>query len=168
MYSMATPLSGKTAPKSAEVRALAITLRTSGMTYRAIAKKLDLHLDQAYRLCNTIPDKITIDTLRLSERVKAHLCDKALHTANLCLTRATDDDKLDKASTYQLVMSSAVMIDKHRLLSGESTATVEVLVGHQQELDAEAIEVEARIQAIKAELAKTQSQPTLSAGTYST
>jgi len=38
--------------------------------------------------------------------------------------RAFDPAKLEKASTYQLVMSSAIAIDKARLLAGEATQHV--------------------------------------------
>jgi predicted transcriptional regulator len=42
------------------------------------------------------------------------------------LHRAFDESKLEKASTYQLVIASSVALDKARLLAGESTANVEV------------------------------------------
>jgi hypothetical protein len=47
-------------------------------------------------------------------------------SANLLLQRAFDESKLEKASTYQLVIASSVALDKARLLAGESTANVEV------------------------------------------
>lgn len=38
--------------------------------------------------------------------------------------RAFDESKLEKASTYQLVTSAAIAVDKARLLAGESTENV--------------------------------------------
>lgn len=51
--------------------------------------------------------------------------------------KAFDEDKLAKASTYQLVTSAAISIDKARLLAGESTANIDLhvkaeLVGMEQ------------------------------------
>ena len=46
--------------------------------------------------------------------------------SNVLLQRAFDESKLEKASTYQLVIASSVALDKARLLAGESTANVEV------------------------------------------
>ena len=42
------------------------------------------------------------------------------------LERAFDEDKLAKASTYQLVISSGIALDKSRLLAGESTQNIAV------------------------------------------
>jgi hypothetical protein len=47
-------------------------------------------------------------------------------SANLLLQRAFDESKLEKASTYQLVIASSVALDKARLLAGESTQNIEV------------------------------------------
>jgi hypothetical protein len=48
------------------------------------------------------------------------------HASSVLLQRAFDESKLEKASTYQLVIASSVALDKARLLAGESTANVEV------------------------------------------
>jgi predicted transcriptional regulator len=42
--------------------------------------------------------------------------------------RAFDAEKLDKASTYQLVTSAAIAFDKARLAAGESSINIEVHV----------------------------------------
>lgn len=42
------------------------------------------------------------------------------------LARSVDDDKLDKASTYQLAIASKIFLESSRLLAGESTANVSV------------------------------------------
>ena len=47
------------------------------------------------------------------------------------LGRAFDESKLEKASTYQLVIASSIALDKSRLLAGESTENVAVLVRHE-------------------------------------
>ena len=49
--------------------------------------------------------------------------------------RAFDEDKLSKASTYQLVTSAAIAVDKARLLGGESTENLAVSVAVSVNLD---------------------------------
>ena len=44
----------------------------------------------------------------------------------LLLERALDPDKLDKASTYQLMIASKISLDASRLLAGQSTENISI------------------------------------------
>lgn len=60
------------------------------------------------------------------QEIQARLADKFLDTAERALTHITDE-KLQTANARDLGILSGVMVDKSRLLSGESTQNVAVL-----------------------------------------
>src|SRR3990167_2092476 len=69
-----------------------------------------------------VADKPVFARLRAEQQV--HL-EAAFRTAAAeFLARSTDEDKLQKASTYQLVIASSIALDKSRLLAGEPTEIV--------------------------------------------
>ena len=52
-------------------------------------------------------------------------------SAGVLLAHAMREEKLDKSSTYQLVIASKIALDASRLLAGESTANVDLHVAVQ-------------------------------------
>lgn len=71
-----------------------------------------------------IADKPVFIKLRLEQNKALEAAFRA-GSAEL-LGRAFDEDKLKKASTYQLVIASSIALDKSRLLAGESTENIAV------------------------------------------
>src|SRR3990167_4614557 len=72
----------------------------------------------------TLPQKPVLARIREEQSRRLELAYRT--TAAITMERALEEDKLAKASTYQLITSSAIAIDKARLLAGESTANLEV------------------------------------------
>jgi len=62
----------------------------------------------------------------LATRLKEQLADKFTVHASMFLDYANQQDKLDKASTLQLVTAAGISVDKARLLNNESTMNVNV------------------------------------------
>ena len=59
--------------------------------------------------------------IKLRQQQQAHLEAAFRAGSAKLLERAFDEDKLQKASTYQLVIASSIAVDKARLLAGEPT-----------------------------------------------
>ena len=69
--------------------------------------------------------------IRLRAEQNQHLEAAFRSAAAEFLVRSMEEDKLAKASTYQLVIASSIAIDKARLLAGESTENVAHLHLHE-------------------------------------
>ena len=135
-----------------QARIDAITLRNAGYTYAEISENMGVSPATAFRLCNLIPQKLTIEDIQLSQNVKSYLQHKTLLASNQLLSSALTDDKIDKASTYQLVMASAVMLDKHRLLAGESTSNIALVTDSIKNIDEQQDELEKQINLLQQEI----------------
>ena len=105
--------------------ALAFNLEEAGYNPTQIAPKADLNRASVYDILKKhgrwgeIADKPVFQKLRQEQN--QHL-EAGFRTASAqLLARSLDEEKLQKASTYQLVIASSVAIDKARLLAGEPT-----------------------------------------------
>jgi len=72
-----------------------------------------------------------VGSIELASRLKEQLASKFTINASEFLDHANQPDKLDKASTLQLVTAAGISVDKARLLNNESTMNVSVRDVHQ-------------------------------------
>ena len=119
--------------------ALAMSLEGAGYTNTEIGRKAGLAESSVRSILSRhgkwgeIEEKPVFAALRAEQN--KHL-EAAFRTASAqLLARSMDEDKLAKASTYQLVIASSVAVDKARLLAGESTENI--AVHHTQSIEIE-------------------------------
>ena len=105
--------------------AMAMELADTGYMGSQIARKTGLAQTTVHDILNRhgrwgeVAEQPVFAKLRRDQQI--HL-EAALRTASAkLLDRAMDEDKLAKASTYQLVIASSIALDKSRLLAGEPT-----------------------------------------------
>ena len=131
----------------------AVGLRAQGLTYSAIAQEMGCPLSAVYAMCNSIPTDIEdFETTNFQKLLKGYMSDQYSRVSATLLNRAMDDDKLDKASTYQLVMASAVATDKSRLLQDQSTSNISLLSAHINKLSDQEASIDAELRALESEL----------------
>lgn len=101
----------------AEIEAVKLQL-AAGKSIRAVARNTGRARDTVSQIKQRHESDI--------QEIQARLADKFLDTAERALTHITDE-KLQTANARDLGILSGVMVDKSRLLSGESTQNVAVL-----------------------------------------
>lgn len=109
-----------------EIKCLALSLRSSGYKLGQISQIIGAQPNTIHDWLNN-PKFDSVRLRELAENLKDQLADRFIIGASTSLSTAMTDEKLEKASYYQLVMGSAVMTDKARLLSGESTENYSVM-----------------------------------------
>ncbi len=72
-----------------------------------------------------------VGSVQLAERIKKTLAARCTIASSIMLERATDIDKLDRASTFQLSGAAGLLMHNARLLDGESTHNVSVRSVHE-------------------------------------
>ena len=115
--------------------AAAYTLQESGHSGRQIARMTGLPRGSVHDILSgrgrwkKVPELPVFRRLRQeqSQRLEAAF----RQGTSVLLERAFDDEKLAKASTFQLIYASGIAIDKARLLAGESTENVAHLHLHE-------------------------------------
>jgi hypothetical protein len=103
---------------------LAVALNRAGFTCSHIGTALAIPENT---VCCWCTDLYNIDTTKLrdyQDRILQNLPDLLIAKAKDALTRAFEPAKLDVANAYQLTIMASICIDKARLLSGQSTATI--------------------------------------------
>ncbi|MDA0707489.1 MAG: hypothetical protein O2963_00210 [Proteobacteria bacterium] len=112
----------KVAKYPEELKIFAITLRAEGHTFLKVSKILGVSEGTVHAWCNdTKLDDLLLH--QLSEQVKSALSKRLIVTAGTVLSRISDID-VEKASLLQKATTVAVLIDKARLLDGETTENV--------------------------------------------
>lgn len=108
----------------------AIAMGEAGCTPTEIAQVLPLHrttigqiLEGHGRWGEVAENPIAIELRRDQQR---HLEVAYRAAAAKSLSSAVEDEKIAKASTYQLAIASKIFLESSRLLAGESTANVSV------------------------------------------
>ena len=116
-----------------EVKIMGITLRSSGMSYREVGKRLNVPYSCVHDWCNG-EDIDQLSYSDVAEQYKSRLKNKLYIGANIAFSASLKDDKIEKASALQLSTMGSQMIDKARLLSGESTDNVAMVYKKKVEL----------------------------------
>lgn len=91
----------------------------SGLSYRQIAASENISLDTVHSIAYD-PEIVEL-TPGLLDKTKRMLAGRAYLLADRSISKAGEEDRLDKMNAYQLTIMSSVMIDKARLMDGQST-----------------------------------------------
>lgn len=122
-----TPWTGKAKgrPRPEYYKLWALTIKSSGATYQTVADVLGVSKSTAHRLVQNV----NMSDPRVEElvgQIKKQYSGKCFLTANDILS-SIDDDDMAKASAYQKVGMSCMLLDKARLCSGESTDNISIV-----------------------------------------
>lgn len=113
-----------------------MSMRENGSSRREIAEKLGISKSTVHAfICQSKLDDISHNDL--ASKVKARMASDMILNANSLFDEAMTDEKIEKASTLQLVTAGSILVDKARLLAGESTENISVRVKHVNETDSE-------------------------------
>ncbi len=97
-------------------------------------------------------DMDKLDITEVSERVKDSLASMCNMMAQKSFFAAFEPEKIAKASTLQLVTSGGILVDKSRLLSGESTENVLHVYHKMKGHKTNTIDIEHRMNELEAEI----------------
>lgn len=121
---------------SDEIRLLAMSMRDNGSSRKEIAKTLGISTSTVHAFISQ--SKLDdISHSDLASKVKARMASDMILNANSLFDAAMSEEKTEKASTLQLVTAGSILVDKARLLAGESTENISVRVKHVNETDSE-------------------------------
>lgn len=142
-----------------EYKALASALRASGMSYRKIGFVLGVSNSTVHDWVNrsTITGVAADRCKELADNVKSNLANKQYLLSNSILSAISDED-IARASLKDKVISSSIMIDKARLIDGESTENQSLYIRKSVEINSKiTIEKEA-IKKLDEEIALLESE----------
>jgi DNA-binding transcriptional regulator YhcF (GntR family) len=120
---MAATKYSKTIAKKLD-RGEALAMRAKGMSVRQIAKQTDVHPSTVHRaLINVAQLVLPPDQLEQYRQRQVDVVDSmtARTLASIC------DEDFQKASLLQKVTSSAILIEKSRLIKGQTTENIGVM-----------------------------------------
>ncbi len=109
-----------------ELKKHAIALHSLGYSMENVANTVGIAKGTVHKWVHG-QDIDRAEIAELCDRLKESLTDRLMVNADRLLIRAQDEDKIEKASTLQLVTAGSILIDKARLLRGESTENVAVM-----------------------------------------
>jgi len=128
LIAQAPPKTPNTEPKynrSNEIKILALTLYSTGYSMQQIADTCNVSKASVHSWIHNCENLLDNDSLfEVSDQLKENLSKKLYINANKSFVSAMDDNKIEKSSTLQLVTAGSIMIDKARLLDGQSTENV--------------------------------------------
>jgi hypothetical protein len=106
----------------------AMSLRDMGFSQAHIAEQTGLNHRSVWDIVNRVGHwgKLAESSVLKKFRVEQNSALEAAARTFAAQSWAKAAEKMDSASYYQLVMGGAILIDKARLLAGESTANVEI------------------------------------------
>lgn len=140
-----------------EVKMFAITLQASGYSYRAIGELLGVGNVTVHNWVNDAKnDQLLLSDV--SEQVKSRMSNKLYITSNNILSRISDKD-VEDASLVQKTTAIGTLIDKARLIDGETTDNISMVYqrkdkvkSQQTVIDAEFTETEGQLAELKGKL----------------
>ena len=104
-----------------EIKHNALAYYSVGYSTNQISKALDIPTKTLQSWFNGDFEADDAVVSAYATKIKESLQSSLILKANRCFTEALKDEKMDKASTLQLVTAGSIMVDKQRLLAGEST-----------------------------------------------
>ena len=104
-----------------EIKHNALAYYSVGYSTNQISKALDIPTKTLQSWFNGDFDADDDVVSAYASKIKESLQSSLILKANRCFTEALKDEKMDKSSTLQLVTAGSIMVDKQRLLAGEST-----------------------------------------------
>lgn len=142
-----------------DVKVQCIALRTAGLSYQKIEDLTNVPLATVHAWCTyeALDPDIVEASNEVAGKLKESLRDRLMLNAEAFFARSMDDEKVDRASTWDLVRSGAVMIDKARLISGESTSNVAMAYKSLDRSQDKRKQVSQEIAKIESEIARLKS-----------
>ena len=139
-----------------ESRAICFALRSAGLSQKQIADSLKISKSTVHVWLNAVrqDDERFND---LVERIKTGLPNKAYFLANTVMSSINDDD-IKKASLLQKTTAAGIMIDKARLIDGQSTENQAVWVKKDITIKTKVDNLEAKRLAIEADIQRLESK----------
>ena len=134
-----------------ELKAVAVALRSSGMPYEKIAFVLKVGSGSVRAWVNS-SSRLGGRYHELAETVKSHLADKQYLLSNTILGSVSDAD-IERASLKDKVLSSSILIDKARLIEGQSTENQSVYIKKSVEIRSSIQDDKERLKSIDAKIA---------------
>ena len=139
-----------------ELKAVAIALRSSGMPYEKIAFVLKVGSGSVHAWVNS-SSRLGGRYHELAETVKNHLADKQYLLSNTILGSVSDAD-IERASLKDKILSSSILIDKARLIDGESTENQAVYIKKSVEIRSSIQDDKERLKSIDAKIALLEAE----------
>lgn len=137
-----------------EMRMMAMALRDQGSSRSEISKKLGISTSTVHAFISE--SKLDdISHSDLASKFKARMANELILNANSLFDTAMHDEKMEKASTLQLITAGSILIDKARLLAGESTENISVRVKHINETESELKSLRDEISSLEKGIADT-------------
>lgn len=140
-----------------EMKVLALTLRSAGYTIDKISRITGVAPPTIHDWIND-PAFDSVALAELSEGVKDRMANRLYINANTAFSCAMTDEKLKGASFLQLVTGASIMIDKARLLKGESTENISMMSKKIVEVASQRENVSREIMDSEAEIAKLEAE----------
>lgn len=103
----------------------ALKARLAGQSYRQIAKAQGVDVSTAHR--HLKPVLLQMPSVEEMAMVKQRAADLCAYQADRIIANITNDD-IEKANLQQKATAAAILVDKSRLISGESTQNLAILV----------------------------------------
>ena len=105
-----------------EIKNNAMAFYSLGYSTTQISNALNIPYNTLASWFNGDPDNFQDNVVsEYAERIKQSLQSSLILKANKCFTASVLDSKLEASSTLQLATAGSIMVDKARLLGGEST-----------------------------------------------
>jgi predicted DNA-binding protein YlxM (UPF0122 family) len=104
----------------------ALKQKMSGMSYQEIAKAQGVTKQSVHHAISPLLKQLP-NAEEIAE-LKDRMGDLFVHNAARTLAHITDE-KLANSSAKDLTLSAAISIDKHRLISGQSTSNQHIILG---------------------------------------
>ena len=151
---MEKPQAGYSTKYSDEIKIQALALRANNLSYPKISDLTGVPQGTLFQWCkyDTFSDEFNDAVSEVAEKINKGFKDRLIANANRSFISAMSEEKMEKASYWDLVRGGATMIDKARLLGGESTENVAHLSkkvveskGKDSNLDADITKIDAEI-----------------------
>lgn len=141
--------------RSIEIKALALTLVGMGYRYRDVGEKLGVTSSTVSDWVNDMRTPDEQEQLRsLSSNIKKTMSDKFYVGASKLFAVAMEDKKLDKASTLQLTTAASQLIDKARLLDGDSTENIGMVIKRYESAKTKGQQIDEELDRLNAQLSQ--------------
>lgn len=137
-----------------ELKLMAQAMRDQGMGRKEISEKLGVSTSTVHAFFSEMSGLDDITHADLAQKFRNRLSSQMILDSKFLFDSATDEEKVAKASTLQLVTAGSILIDKSRLLAGESTENIAVRVKHVNDTDAELLAIREEIRQLESEAVK--------------
>ena len=141
-----------------ELKTVAVAKFLGGQSYSEIAAEIGVPRANVYRWVQNYEGVDSFGFRELLDRVKAALPGQYFNYAARLANEAMSPEKIEKASTLQLMTAAGIAIDKARLIEGHSTENVSVVYRKVTEHATQRSEAETDLDAAEARIARLEQE----------